>query len=46
MSQHFLLSAKACTLLVLKVMQMSDGEAFAVFKELRWGKGNEHPSLR
>lgn len=40
MSQHFLLSAKARTLSVLKVMQMSDGEAFAVFKELRWGAGD------
>jgi hypothetical protein len=40
MSQHFLLSAKARTLSVLKVMQMNDGEAFAVFKELRWGAGD------
>jgi transposase-like protein len=37
MSQHFLLSAKARTLSVLKVMQMSDADAFTVFKELRWG---------
>lgn len=37
MSQHFLLSAKARTLSVLKVMQMSDADAFNVFKELRWG---------
>jgi len=41
MSQHFLLSAKARTLSVLKVMQMTDADAFAVFKELRWGKGEE-----
>lgn len=41
MSQHFLLSAKARTLSVLKVMQMNDAEAFTVFKELRWGAGNE-----
>lgn len=40
MSQHFLLSAKARTLSVLKVMQMSDADAFAVFKELRWGAGD------
>lgn len=37
MSQHFLLSAKARTLSVLKVMQMNNNEAFTVFKELRWG---------
>ena len=36
MSQHFLLSAKARTLSVLKVMQMNDVEAFRIFKELRW----------
>jgi len=40
MSQHFLLSAKARTLSVLQVMQMTEGEAFSVFKELRWGKGD------
>ncbi|MFZ2541583.1 MAG: IS1595 family transposase, partial [Gallionella sp.] len=40
MTQHFLLSAKARTLSVLKVMQMNDTEAFAVFKELRWGAGD------
>jgi len=40
MSQHFLLSAKARTLSVLKVMQMNDTEAFTVFKELRWGAGD------
>ena len=41
MSQHFLLSAKARTLSVLKVMQMTNAEAFTVFKELRWGAGEE-----
>ncbi len=41
MSQHFLLSAKARTLSVLKVMQMTDTDAFTVFKELRWGAGDE-----
>lgn len=41
MSQHFLLSAQARTLSVLKVMQMSNAEAFTVFKELRWGAGDE-----
>lgn len=37
MAQHFLLSAKSRTLSVLRVMQMSDKEAFDVFKKLRWG---------
>ena len=41
MSQHFLLSAKARTLSVLQVARMSEQEAFEVFKELRWGAGNE-----
>lgn len=41
MSQYFLLTAKARTLSVLKVMQMSDADAFALFKELRWGEGEE-----
>ena len=41
MSQHFLLSAKARTLSVLRVMQMSDAEAFEVFKKLRWGSDDK-----
>jgi transposase-like protein len=41
MSQHFLLFAQARTLSVFKVMQMTDTDAFSVFKELRWGEGNE-----
>lgn len=41
MSQHFLLSAKARTLSVRKVSNMTKAEAFAVFKELRWGDGDE-----
>lgn len=41
MSQHFLLSAKARTLSVCKVMELNNNEAFKVFKELRWGKGDE-----
>ena len=36
MTQHFLLSAKARTLSVLQVARMTDAEAFAAFKELRW----------
>ena len=39
MSQHFLLSAQARTLSAYKVMQMSEADAFSVFKELRWGAG-------
>ena len=39
MTQHFLLSAQARTLSAYKVMQMNDADAFAVFKELRWGAG-------
>jgi transposase-like protein len=41
MPQHFLLSAKARTLSVRKVLDMSDDQAFALFKELRWGKREE-----
>ena len=41
MSQHFLLSAKSRTLSVRKVMEMTDADAFQVFKELRWGVGDE-----
>ncbi|WP_297476328.1 IS1595 family transposase [Ferrovum sp.] len=41
MSQHFLLSAQARTLSVFKVMQMTDTDAFTVFKQMRWGESNE-----
>ncbi len=41
MSQHFLLSAKARTLSVRKVFEMSNDEAFTVFRELRWSKSEE-----
>lgn len=41
MSQHFLLSASARTLSVRDVFALSDNEAFALFKEVRWGKGEE-----
>ena len=41
MSQHFLLSAKSRTLSVRRVMEMTDADAFQVFKELRWGAGEE-----
>jgi transposase-like protein len=39
--QHFLLSAKARTLSVRQVMEMTDAAAFEVFKEIRWGAGEE-----
>jgi transposase-like protein len=41
MTQHFLLSAKARTLSVRKVMEMTDDQAFQLFKDVRWGEGNE-----
>ncbi len=41
MSQHFLLSAKARTLSVRKVMELADQQAFEAFKEVRWGAGDE-----
>ena len=41
MSQHFLLSARARTLSVRQVFEMTDKEAFTVFREVRWGKGEE-----
>lgn len=41
MSQHFLLTAKARTLSVRKVMELTDEQAFQVFKEVRWGLGEE-----
>jgi len=41
MSQHFLLTAEARTLSVREVFDLSDEEAFNLFRELRWGKGEE-----
>jgi len=35
--QHFLLSAKARTLSVRQVMEMTEGEAFLVFKDVGAG---------
>lgn len=40
MSQHFLLSAKARTLSVRKVIELTDDQAFQLFKEVRWGSGD------
>lgn len=36
MSQHFLLSARARTLSLATVMRLSDAEAYATFKSVRW----------
>jgi len=36
MSQHFLLSKEARTLSLAKVMRLSDDEAYAAFKSIRF----------
>ena len=36
MAQHFLLSSKAKTLTLVQVMRLSDGEAEAMFRKVRW----------
>lgn len=36
MAQHFLLSSQARTLSLAKIFQLSDGEAEAAFREVRW----------
>ena len=41
MSLHFLLQAKARTLSVVQVLAMSDDDAFALFRHVRWGDGEE-----
>ena len=41
MPQHFLLSAEARSLSVREVFALSDEGAFDLFRELRWGKGEE-----
>ena len=41
MPQHFLLSAEACSLSVRKIFTLSEDQAFELFRELRWGKGEE-----
>ena len=41
MHQHFLLTAAARTLSVREVFELSDEEAFKLFRELRWGQGEE-----
>jgi transposase-like protein len=43
MSQHFLLSAKARTLSLVTVARISDDEARATFRALRWDETNGEP---
>lgn len=43
MSQHFLLSAAARTLSLVKVMRMSDETARDTFKGIRWANNNGEP---
>lgn len=43
MSQHFLLSAKARTLSLASVMRLSDEEAYATFKAVRWAANDGQP---
>ena len=43
MAQHFLLSAAARTLSLVKVMRMSDDEAYGAFKAIRWAATDGEP---
>ena len=43
MAQHFLLSSKARTLSLAKVLRLSDAEAFATFKAIRWASNEGKP---
>ena len=43
MSQHFLLSAEARTLSLAQVMRLSDEEAYATFKAVRWAANDGQP---
>lgn len=43
MAQHFLLSAKARTLSLSKVMRYTDAEAYEVFKKVRWAENDGEP---
>jgi transposase-like protein len=43
MAQHFLLSAKARTLSLAKVMRLSDREAYETFKAIRWAANDGQP---
>jgi transposase-like protein len=43
MAQHFLKSAASRSLSLARVMQMSDGEAESLFKEVRWPETKGEP---
>ena len=43
MSQHFLLSTRARTLSLAKVMRLTDGEAYEAFKSIRWADTDGEP---
>ena len=43
MAQHFLLSTKARTLSLAKVLRLSDAEAFETFKAIRWADNDGKP---
>ncbi|RXJ98460.1 DDE transposase [Arcobacter sp. CECT 8989] len=43
MAQHFLLSSKARELSMIKILMMSDMEAFELFKNVRWNATNGEP---
>lgn len=43
MAQHFLLSAKARTLSIVKIAMMSDAEIHKIFKNIRWDSTNGEP---
>ena len=44
MAQHFLLSKQAKTLTLAQVFRMSDAEAEAMFKRIRWAATNGEPA--
>ncbi len=43
MSQHFLLSTKATTLSLAKVMRLKEGEAYETLKQIRWAGNDGEP---
>ena len=43
MAQHFLLSANARTLSIVKIAMMSEEEIFEIFKAVRWSATNGEP---
>lgn len=43
MAQHFLLSAEARTLSIIKIAMMSDDEIYEIFKNVRWSETKGEP---